>query len=134
MPSIGQIEGLDPKSATRLRKAGVRTTEGLLKEAAGRRGRSDLAERANLDPDHLLGWCQHADMMRIKGIGGEYAELLDAAGVTTIRSLARRNPSTLLQAMAELNERKRIVRRMPTASMVGQWIELAKQTDPLVRT
>ena len=134
MPSIGQIEGLDTKSATRLRKAGVRTTEGLLKEAATKRGRSALADRAAVDVDQLLVWVQRADMMRIKGIGGEYAELLDAAGVATIRALRRRNPSTLLDAMSELNERRRIVRRMPTGSMVSQWIEAARDTEPLVRT
>lgn len=134
MPSIGQIEGLDPKSATKLRKAGVRTTEGLLKAAAAKRQRTDLAERAGVEIDRLFVWVQRADLMRIKGIGGEYADLLDAAGVATIRALRRRNPATLLAAMAELNDRKRVVRRMPTQSMVEQWVEMAKDTEPLVKS
>jgi predicted flap endonuclease-1-like 5' DNA nuclease len=133
MPSIGQIEGLDPKSATRLRKAGVRTTEGLLRVAASKRQRTELAERAGVEADRLLGWVQRADLMRIKGIGGEYADLLDAAGVSTIRALRRRSPTALAAAMAELNERRRIVRRLPTDAMVVQWVALAKEIEPLVK-
>lgn len=132
MPSIGQIEGLDLKSATKLRKAGVRTTEGLLKVAATKRQRLELAERAAVDADALLGWVQRADLMRIKGIGGEYADLLDAVGVSTIRALRRRNPLALTAAIAEINDRKRIVRRLPTDTMVVQWVALAKETEPLV--
>jgi predicted flap endonuclease-1-like 5' DNA nuclease len=132
MPSIGQIEGLDSKSATKLRKAGIRTTEGLLKVAASKRQRSELADLAGVDAEALLGWVQRADLMRIKGIGGEYAELLDAVGVSTIRALRRRNPGALAAAISEINDRKRIVRRLPTDSMVVQWVALAKDTEPIV--
>jgi len=132
MASIAAIQGLHHAEATKLRKARVRTTEALLKTAASRKGRKDLSETTGLDEKRILDWVNRADLMRVKGIGSEYSDLLEAAGVDTIKELRRRNPRNLLEVMGELNLRKRLVRRLPTESMVTGWVESAKMTEPLV--
>lgn len=132
MASIAAIESMDRRDATKLRKAGVRTTDGLLKTAATRTGRRRLAKDADLTESEILAWVNRADLMRIKGIGSEYADLLEAAGVDTIRELRRRNPDRLLIVMTDLNLRRRLIRRLPTNGMVAGWIEAAKGIEPLV--
>ena len=132
MASIAAIESMDQRDATKLRKAGVRTTDALLKTAATRTGRRRLAREANLSESEILSWVNRADLMRIKGIGSEYADLMEAAGVDTIRELRRRNPDRLLTAMTEMNVRRRLIRRLPTDGMVAGWIEAAKGIEPLV--
>lgn len=133
MATIGDVEGIDPKSATRLRKAGVRTTEGLIKVAASSKGRKALAEKTGIASATLLGWVNRADLMRVKGIGAEYADLLETAGCDTVKELRRRNPSNLTAAMTEVNEKKRLVRRLPTEAMVIAWVEQAKTMDSAVK-
>jgi predicted flap endonuclease-1-like 5' DNA nuclease len=132
MASIAAIESMDQRDATKLRKAGVRTTDALLKTAATRTGRRRLAREASLSESEILSWVNRADLMRIKGIGSEYADLMEAAGVDTIRELRRRNPDRLLTAMTEINVRRRLIRRLPTKGMVAGWIEAAKGIEPLV--
>ncbi len=133
MATIGDVEGIDPKSATRLRKAGVRTTEGLIKVAAASKGRKALAEKTGIPAATLLGWVNRADLMRIKGVGAEYADLLETAGCDTVKELRRRNPVNLTAAMIEVNEKKRLVRRLPTEAMVIAWVEQAKTMDSAVK-
>lgn len=132
MASIAAIESMDQRDATKLRKAGVRTTDALLKTAATRTGRRRLAKQADLSESDILSWVNRADLMRIKGVGSEYADLMEAAGVDTIRELRRRNPERLLTAMADMNVRRRLIRRLPTNGMVAGWIEAAKEIEPLV--
>ncbi len=133
MATIGDVEGIDPRSATRLRKAGVRTTDGLIKTAATARGREVLAEKTEISASTLLGWVNRADLMRIKGVGAEYADLLETAGCDTVKELRRRNPTNLTTAMAEINEKKRLVRRLPTEAMVVAWVEQAKTMNSAVK-
>lgn len=132
MGSIGELRGIHPKEATRLRKAGVRTTESLLRHASTKRGRNALAKSADLDPDKLLDWVNRADLMRIKGVGAEYADLLKVVGVDTVKALRRRNPRSLLGSMVEVNDAKRLVRRLPTEAMVAAWVEAAADVEPSV--
>lgn len=132
MGSIGELRGIHPKEATRLRKAGVRTTESLLRHASTKRGRNALAKTADLDPDQLLDWVNRADLMRIKGVGAEYADLLKVVGVDTVKALRRRNPKSLLSAMVAVNDEKHLVRRLPTEAMVAAWVDAAADTDPVV--
>jgi predicted flap endonuclease-1-like 5' DNA nuclease len=132
MASISAIQSMDHRSATKLRKAGVRTTDSLLRVAATRTGRRRLAKETGLPEAEILAWVNRADLLRITGVGSEYADLLEVAGVDTIRELRRRNPGRLLEAMTELNLRKRLVRRLPTDGMVREWIEEAKELEPLV--
>jgi predicted flap endonuclease-1-like 5' DNA nuclease len=130
---IDEIAGIDPKLATRLRKAGVRTTEALLKRAGTKSGREQLASETGLDFEQVLRWSLRADIMRVRGIGAEYAVLLESCGVTTIRDLRRRNPTALTAKLSDHNGRKQMVRRLPTENMVTAWIEAAAGIEPLVR-
>ncbi len=132
MPSIDAIDGIGHKRATVLRKNGIRTTEALLKRGATKRGRKELARITKLDEKVLLDWVNRADLMRCKGVGSEYSDLLEVAGVDTVKELRRRNPISLTAKMIELNEKKRLVRRLPTESMVTGWIENAKELEAIV--
>jgi predicted flap endonuclease-1-like 5' DNA nuclease len=133
MASIEDIEGIGPKHARKLRKAGVRTTEGLLKRAGAKKGRNELAAETDFTAEQLLEWVNRADLMRVKGVGSEYADLLEHVGVDTVKELRRRNAKSLTAKMAELNDKKRLVRRLPTESMVGAWIEHSKALEPVVK-
>ncbi len=132
MPSIVAIEGIGQKRATMLRKNGIRTTEALLKLGATKRGRKELSAATRLDEKLIMEWINRADLMRCKGVGSEYSDLLEAAGVDTVKELRRRNPASLTSKMIELNEKTRLVRRLPTESMVTGWIEHANQLEPVV--
>jgi predicted RecB family nuclease len=132
MASIDTIEGIGHRQATKLRKARVRTTEALLKVCATKRGRRDLAEIIGVSEKLMLEWVNRADLMRVKGVGEEYSDLLEAAGVDTVKELRRRNAANLLHTMVEVNKRKRLVRRLPTEAMVARWVESAKALDPIV--
>ena len=132
MASISAIQSMGHRNETKLRKAGVRTTDSLLKVAATRSGRRRLARETGLQESDILSWVNRADLLRITGVGSEYADLLEVAGVDTIRELRRRNPERLLEVMTDLNLRKRLVRRLPTEGMVEGWIDEAKEREPIV--
>jgi len=133
VPSIDAVEGIGQRTATKLRKNGIRTTEALLKRAGDRKGRRKLAGETGFTEKQLLEWVNRSDMMRCKGIGGEYSDLLESAGVDTIKELRRRNAASLTKKMVEINEKKKLVRRLPTESMVSRWIEFAKTLEPTVK-
>jgi predicted RecB family nuclease len=133
MSTIDTIEGLSYRQATKLRKARVRTTEALLKTGATRRGRRELAAASDLPERSILDWVNRADLMRVQGVGEEYSDLLEAAGVDTIKELRRRNPRNLLGTMIAVNKKKRLVRRLPTEAMVERWVDHAKSLDPIVK-
>ncbi|MGB9359177.1 MAG: DUF4332 domain-containing protein [Acidimicrobiia bacterium] len=132
MASISAIQSMGHRNETKLRKSGVRTTDSLLKVAATRTGRRRLAKQTGLPESDILSWVNRADLLRITGVGSEYADLLEVAGVDTIRELRRRNSERLLEVVTELNLRKRLVRRLPTESMVAGWVDEAKTLEPLV--
>ncbi len=133
MANIDAIEGIGVKQATKLRKAGVRTTEALLRRAGTRSGRKELAQRTGLPAAQILRWAHRADLMRIKGVGAEYSGLLEAAGVDTVKELRRRSPRALTAKIVQLNEQKHLVRRLPTEGMVAAWVEHAKALDPAIK-
>ncbi len=133
MARIDQVAGIDHKQATKLRKAGVRTSKRLIEEAATRRGRTQLSKSTGLSSKDLQTWVHHADLLRVRGIGGEYAELLVAAGVDTLRDLRRRNPTALLAKIIGLNGSHRVVDRLPTEGMVEGWIESAGVLDSSIK-
>jgi hypothetical protein len=124
---ITDIEGIDGEVAKTLKSVGIRSTERLLETARTVKGRKALAERTGFDEKQLLCWANVADRMRIKGISKEYAELLQAAGVDTVKELKYRNPSNLAKAMADANKRRKMVRLLPSEKLVGRWIENAKK-------
>jgi predicted flap endonuclease-1-like 5' DNA nuclease len=124
---ITDIDGIKPEVACTLKSVGIRTTEKLLEAAKNPSGRKALAERTGFDEKRILCWANMADKMRIKGIGEEYAELLQAAGVETVKELQYRNPCNLAKAMAAANKRSKLVRLLPSDKAVLRWIEHAKK-------
>jgi predicted RecB family nuclease len=124
---ITDIEGIDGETAAILKSAGIRTTEKLLETARSVKGRKELAARTGLSEKSLLCWANMADRMRIKGISREYAELLQVAGVDTVKELTYRNPCNLAKAMAEANKRHKLVRLLPSEKVVTRWIYDAKK-------
>lgn len=123
---ISDIEGIGPAIAERLKAQRIRTTGKFLEAAKNPFRRKKLAEATGLDCTKILKWANMADMMRIKGVGEEYSELLEAAGVDTVRELKFRNPKNLAQAMAAANKTRKLVRVVPSEQMVAKWIAQAK--------
>ena len=132
MASISAIRAIGQRHATKLRKAKVRTTEVLLREASTRTGRSSLSGRTGIPTANLVKWAHQADMMRVDGIGPEYADLLAASGVDTIKALRRRNAANLIATLTQVNAKKRIVQRLPTVEMVQGWIDDPSGLEPIV--
>lgn len=130
MARIDQVAGIGQREATKLRKAGVRTSNGLIEAASSRKERTQLAMATGIDPRDLQQWVNHSDLLRVKGVGAEYAELLVAAGVDTLRDLRRRNATALLAKIIGLNGDAKVVQRLPTEAMVDAWIEVAKELEP----
>jgi predicted flap endonuclease-1-like 5' DNA nuclease len=129
---IEEIEGIGPVYAEKLRGAGVASVEALLEAAGPAAGRKKLAEATEISPNLLLEWTNHADLFRLTGVGSEYADLLEAAGVDSCPELAQRNPANLAAKLAEINEAKSLVRRVPTEKNVADWIEQAKSLPKVV--
>jgi len=123
---IQDIEGIGPTYAEKLASIGITTVEALLEQAGTPEGRKSIAERLGISPKRILEWVNHADLYRIKGVGSEYADLLEAAGVDTVMELARRNPESLYAKLVEVNQAKNLVRRVPSLDQVRDWIEQAK--------
>jgi predicted flap endonuclease-1-like 5' DNA nuclease len=126
MTKLTDIEGVGETYAQKLREAGVATEEALLEAGATAKGRKELAEKAGISEKLVLGWVNRADLSRIKGIGEEYADLLEAAGVDTVPELAQRRPDNLYKKLVEVNEAKKLVRQLPTEAKVADWVEHAK--------
>lgn len=129
---IENIEGIGPAYAEKLAVANIATTAELLKKGADRKGRKELVDQTGISEKLVLDWVNKADLMRIKGVGEEYSDLLEAAGVDTVRELRNRNAENLYQKIAEVNESKKLVRRTPSANEVAAWIEHAKELEPIV--
>ncbi len=127
---VSKIDGLSSFAAARLKTAGIRTAEALLERARTAKGRKLLATETGLSEQQLLEWANIADCMRIKGMGMAKAQLLRAAGVTTVREFSYRNPARLAQAMKEANAQRKLVRVLPSEKSVGQMIDHAR-TLPL---
>lgn len=126
MTKVIDIEGIGPKFAEMLEAAGVKTTENLLEVAGSAKGRKELSIKANIDEHKLLEWVNRADLIRVKGVGSEFSDLLEAAGVDTVKELATRRADNLHAKLLEINEAKKLVRRAPTAGEVEAWIADAK--------
>lgn len=124
---LTDIEGIDTAVASALKSEGIRSTHKLLERAKSPKDRKTLAAKTGLEEKRILCWANQADRMRIKGMGKEYAELLQAAGVDTVKELKFRNPGKLAQAMAEANKKRKLVRLLPSEKVVVRWIDHAKK-------
>jgi len=123
---LTDIEGIDDEAVRILKSVAIRSTARLLEAASTAKGRKSLAIKTGFDEKQLLCWANVADRMRIKGISREYAELLQAAGVDTVKELKYRNPGNLARAMADANRKRKMVRLLPSEKVVGRWIDHAK--------
>lgn len=126
MTKLTEIEGIGETYAQKLMDAGIATTEQLLESCATPKGRTSLAEKTDISGKLILKWANRADLARIKGIGEEYADLLEASGVDTVPDLARRVPENLHAKMVSVNDEKSLVRSMPSEKQVRDWIAQAK--------
>jgi predicted flap endonuclease-1-like 5' DNA nuclease len=132
MAALIDIEGVGEKYAEKLKEAGATTQEKLLEMGATTKGRKELAEKTGISDALILKWVNHVDLSRIKGVGGEYSELLEAAGVDTVPELAQRKPENLLAKMQEVNTAKKLVRNMPVLKQVEDWVAQAKDLPRVV--
>lgn len=129
---IDEIEGIGPAMKEKLAVADIATTDDLLKLCCDKSGRKKVAEQTGCTENQLLKWANMADLMRISGVGQEYSELLEAAGVDTVKELRNRNAENLAAAMAKVNEEKKLTRTVPSAKVVEKWVAQAKSLDPLI--
>ena len=129
---IEEIEGIGPAFAEQLATAGITTTEQLLQFCSDAKGRDAIAEKTGLTTVQLLKWANLADLMRISGVASEFAELLEASGVDTVKELRTRNADNLADKMGQINEDKKLTRAVPTAASIQKWIEQAESMEPAI--
>ncbi len=129
---IEQIEGIGEAYARKLEAAGIKTTEDLLEKCATRKGRETVAEETGISEKLILKWTNHADLFRIKGVAGQFAELLEAAGVDTVKEFRHRVAANLQPKLVEVNEAKNLCNRVPSVSEVEKMIVQAKELEPIV--
>ena len=130
--SITEIEGIGPTYGEKLKAVGITNTDKLLDACASKKGRKATADETGLTEAQLLKWANMADLMRISGVGEEYSELLEAAGVDTVKELKMRRPDNLTAKMAEVNADKKLVRQVPSESQVTKWVDQAKALKPMI--
>ncbi len=132
MTSIIDIEGIGKEYKKKLSEAGIKTTEALLKRGATPKDRKEIEEATGIGHKLILEWVNLADLFRIKGIGEEYSDLLEEAGVDTVVELAQRVPANLHAKILEVNDKKKLVRRPPALSMVKDWVAQAKKLPRVI--
>ena len=127
MTKLSEIEGIGSSYEEQLKSHGIASIENYLEACATAKSRANLADKTGISEKLILKWANRADLSRVKGIGGEYADLLEASGVDTVPELAQRKPENLLHKLTEVNEAKNLVRKLPALSQVEAWVEDAKQ-------
>ena len=132
MASIIKIEGIGKKYAEKLVAAGITNTEKLLKTCRTKKAREEMAEKTGISEKLILEWVNLSDLYRIKGVGEQFSDLLEEAGVDTVSELARRNPENLFKKMIEVNKKKNLVNRTPWLSSVEDWVMQAKKLPRMV--
>ena len=125
MAKLSLIEGIGEAYELKLNEVGIKSIEGLLDACATKKGRDALAEKTGISDKLILKWANRADLDRINGVGSEYADLLEAAGVDTVPELATRKPENLHKKMLEVNDAKKLVRKVPTLKQVEDWVDQA---------
>jgi len=133
MASLIKIEGIGEKYATKLKMIGISTTGTLLDRGRTPRGRKEIAEKSKISKTLILEWVNLADLFRIKGVGEEYSDLLEEAGVDTVVELAQRNPANLYASVVDVNKKKKLVRKLPTEDQIKDWVKQAKKLPRIVK-
>lgn len=129
---LSTIEGIGPTYEAKLEAAGIKSVEALLEKGGSAKGRKEIEEATGIDHKRVLDWVGMADLFRVKGVAGEFAELLKGAGVDTIKELRTRNAANLAAKMKEVNEEKKLTRAVPSEAQVQGWVDQAKELDPAV--
>ena len=129
---ISEIEGIGPAYAEKLVAAGIKTTDDLLEQCCTPKGRKATSETTGVSEKLLLDWSNMADLMRVSGVGRQFAELLEASGVDTIKELRNRNADNLATKMEEVNTEKKLSKTSPSVSQIKDWIDQAKTTEPKI--
>jgi predicted flap endonuclease-1-like 5' DNA nuclease len=129
---IIDIEGIGPAFTKKLKAIGINRTDQLLERGKTPKGRKELAAQSGIDEKKILKWCNMADLMRIKGVAEEYSELLEAAGVDTVKELRNRKAGNLAMALKEANAKKKLVRLVPGEKSVSKWVAEAKTLKPMM--
>jgi len=132
MTKLASIEGIGPVFQEKLNQVGIRSVEALLEVGKTPKGREKLAEDSGISPKLLLEWINLADLFRIKGIGEEYSDLLEEAGVDTVPELAQRRADNLYAKLVEVNAAKKLVRRLPPQTLVEDWVAQAKALPRII--
>ena len=127
---IEQIEGIGSVYGDRLVVVGVKTTDDLLEKAASKKGRTELSEKTGISESLILKWTNHADLFRIKGVAGQFSELLEAAGVDTVKEFRHRVAENLHPKLEEINKAKNLTGRVPSVKELSEMIEIAKTLEP----
>ena len=133
MAKLSEVEGIAATYSRKLGAAGIGSTDALLEAGATKRGRQNLAAKAGVSEKRILEWVNHVDLMRVKGVGSEYSDLLEAAGVDSVPELCQRNPASPASAIAKVNAKKKLVRRVPSQGMVAGWCAAAKKLKRVVK-
>ena len=129
---IIEIEGVGDAYAAKLESAGIKTTDDLLEKAKTKKGRQELAEETGISEKLILKWANHADLFRIKGVAGQFAELLEAAGVDTVKEFRHRVAANLQPKLVEINDQKHLCGRVPTEGELQKMIDQAKELEPVI--
>lgn len=129
---IDQIEGIGEAFAKKLEAVGIMTTEDLLAECGSKAGRTKVAEETGISEKLILKWTNHADLFRIKGVAGQFAELLEASGVDTVKEFRHRVSANLQPKLEEVNETKKLCKRVPSVTELEKMIDQAKELEPMV--
>lgn len=132
MAKLEYVEGIGNKYAGKLRKAGVASTNALLEMAANPKGRDEIAKTSGISKKLILEWANHVDLMRITGVGSEFADLLEAAGVDTVVEMGKRKPENLHETMMATNAKKKLVRRVPGVGQIKRWVASAKKLKRVI--
>ena len=132
MTRLAEVEGIGEKYAQKLKEAGVGSTRVLLEKGAKAKSRRELAKISGINGKLILEWVNHIDLFRVRGVSSEYADLLEEAGIDTVRELAQRKAANLYQKLVLVNQKKRLVRRLPTQAQVSNWIDQARQLPGIV--
>lgn len=127
---ISEIEGVGDVYAQKLNDAGIKTVDHLLEACASAKGRKEMEEKTGISGKLILKWTNHADLFRINGVGPQFAELLEASGVDTVKELSHRVAANLNKKMIEVNEEKNLTRRVPTTEEIQKMIDQAKELEP----
>ena len=132
MSKLSDIEGIGDAYSAKLAESGITSLENLLKTCCEKKGRKELAEKSGISEKLILNWVNRADLARISGVSTQYADLLECAGVDTVPELAQRNAENLQAKMAEVNDDKNLVRKVPSATQVQDWVGQAKKLPRVV--